>query len=224
MNKLKIYTTRGGWAMLLLALLFTACKKDDHFIGGSPTNDHTPMTTYDYLKANPLFDTLILLIDKAGLKETVNSDITFIAPTDYSIKTFLALRTVQLQKATNDENVKYTIDSLKAPELRDSLMAYMFNGKIVRSDLSLEAQVYKNKVGESFAIKQVKSGDYSDILSAGVRYLSVAKIINGLDPDPLPDGYPDEDKDKTNILQTTGIITTTGVLHVLENKHAFYWK
>ena len=224
MNKLKIYTTRGGWTMLLLALLFTACKKDNHFIGGSPTNDHTPMTTYDYLKANPLFDTLILLIDKAGLKETVNSDITFIAPTDYSIKTFLAMRTVQLQKANNDENVKYTIDSLKAPELRDSLMAYMFNGKIVRADLSLEAQVYKNKVGESFAFKQVKSGDYSDILSSGVRYLSIAKIINGLDPDPLPDGYPDGDKDKTNILQTTGIITTTGVLHVLENKHAFYWK
>lgn len=224
MNKLKICGISAGWGILLLAFLFTSCKKDNHFIGGSPTNDHTDLTTYDYLKANPLFDTLILLIDKAGLKETVNSNITFVAPTDYAIKTFLAIRTVALQKAKNDENITYTIDSLKAPELRDSLMAYMFDGPVVRSDLSLEASIYKNKVGEPFAFKLVKSTSYSDVFSAGVRIMTLAKIINGLDPDPRPDGFPPQDMDKEYILQTTGIITKTGVLHVLENHHVFYWK
>lgn len=224
MKKLKTFIAKCGWGLLLAVLLFSACKKDDHFIGGSPTNDHTELTTYDYLKANPLFDTLILLIDKAGLKETVNSNITFVAPTDYSIKQFLKFRTKELQTALNDENVLYTLDSLKAPELHDSLMAYMFDGKIQRSDLSLEQQVYKNKVGEDFSIRLKKTDQYGGILSAGVRYIYVAKIINGLDPDPLPDDFPQEDRDKESLLQTTGIITKTGILHVLQNTHAFYWK
>lgn len=224
MKKSNILIAKGGWVLLLAVLLFTACKKDDHFIGGSPTNDHVDMTTYDYLKANPLFDTLILLIDKAGLKETINSNITFMAPTDYSIKQFLKARTKELQEELNDENVTYTIDSLKAPELRDSLMAYMYDGKIQRSDLSLEQQVYKNKVGEDFSIRLKKTDQYGGILSAGVRYIYVAKVINGLDPDPLPDDFPQDDRDKEDILQTTGIITKTGILHVLANTHAFYWK
>ncbi|MBO9732020.1 MAG: fasciclin domain-containing protein [Chitinophaga sp.] len=224
MKKMTIWGKSAGWAIVLMALLFTACKKDNHFIGGSPTNDHTDLTTYDYLKKNPLFDTLILLIDKAGLKETINSNVTFVAPTDYAIKALLAIRTTKLQKETNDENVKYTLDSLKAPELRDSLLAYVFDGPIVRADLSLDITQYKNKVGEPFYFRLVKSTDFSDILSAGVRYMSVAKIINGLDPDPLPEKYPDDDKDKISVLQTTGIITKTGVLHVLENRHVFYWK
>ncbi|MEZ2445554.1 hypothetical protein AB6805_27750 [Chitinophaga sp. RCC_12] len=224
MNKLKIFTTKAGWGILMITLLFAACKKDDHFLGGSPTNDHTDLTTYDYLKANPNFDTLILLIDKAGLKETINSDITFVAPTDYSIKQFLAVRTKLLQIELNDENVKYTIDSLKAPELRDSLLAYAFAGKIVRADLSLESQVYKNKVNEDFAFKLTKTDAFGNIFSGGVRYMALTKVINGLDPDPRPDDYPEEDRDMQYTLQTTGIITKTGVLHVLQNNHVFYWK
>ncbi len=224
MNKLKIFTAKAGWGILLITLLFAACKKDDHFLGGTPTNDHTDLTTYDYLKTNANFDTLILLIDKAGLKETINSDVTFVAPTDYSIKQFLGVRTTQLQKELNDENVKYTIDSLKAPELRDSLLAYVFSGKIVRADLSLESQVYKNKVGEDFAFKLIKAGGYDDIFSAGVKYMALTKLINGLDPDPRPNDYPEDDRDIQYTLQTTGIITKTGVLHVLQNNHVFYWK
>ncbi|SEW38277.1 hypothetical protein [Chitinophaga arvensicola] len=222
MNKLKIFT-RAGWGILLLTVLLAACKKDDHFIGGSVANDHTDLTTYDYLKANPDFDTLILLIDKAGLKETINSDVTFAAPTDYSIKLFLASRTKALQAATNNENIKYTIDSLKAPELRDSLLAYVFQGKIVRTDLSMDAQVYKNKVGEDFAFKLVNGG-FGGIFAAGVKLMAIVKVIHGLDPVPRPDEFPDEDKDKEYTLQTTGIITKTGVLHVVQNNHVFYWK
>jgi hypothetical protein len=224
MNKLKIFTIKCGWVVLLAAMLVTACKKDDHFMGGSPTNDHTDMTTYDYLKRNPLFDTLMLLVDRAGLKETINSDVTFFAPTDYSIVLLLTRRTKELQTAKKDENVKYTLDSLKGPELRDSLMSYIYKGKIVRADLSLDAQVYKNMNGEDFVIRQRKSDDFNDAFSKPVRYLSLTKIINGLDPEPRPEGYPDADKDRENLLQTTGIITTTGVLHVLENKHIFYWR
>ncbi len=40
---------------------------------GSLHNPKFEGTTYDYLKTNPLFDTLVLLIDKTGLKEEINA-------------------------------------------------------------------------------------------------------------------------------------------------------
>ncbi|RFS26267.1 hypothetical protein DVR12_00300 [Chitinophaga silvatica] len=222
MHQLKKIFIQTGWIGLLAVVLFTSCRKDNHFIGGSISDPHTDLTTYDYLKANPLFDTLIILIDKAGLKETLNSNITFVAPTDYSIARFLKLRTTALQKQKNDENIKYTIDSLKVPELRDSLMAYMFDTKIERANLSLEPMVFKNKVKEEFGFKLVWLVD--DDLKISYAVTNMSKIINGVDPVPLPTDYPDADRDKDYLLQTTGILTKTGVLHVLSNSHTFYWK
>lgn len=219
--QLNKFFIRTGWIGLLAIVLLASCKKD-HYLGGSPTNAHTDLSTYDYLKANPLFDTLILLIDKAGLKETVNSKITFVAPTDYSIKRFLNIRTTELQKKANNENLKYTIDSLKIPELKDSLMAYMFDADIQREGLSTEITVFKNKVNEQFGFKIIYGSD--DVISAGIPYMYMSKVINGVDPSPLPTDFPDADKDKEYVLQTTGILTKNGVLHVLSNAHTFYWK
>ncbi|MCW3464058.1 fasciclin domain-containing protein [Chitinophaga nivalis] len=224
MNKLTISILKYGWAALLLAILATACKKDDHFMGGSITNERTDLTTYDYLKTNPLFDTLILLINKAGLKDQINSNITFFAPTDFAIRELVKRRTTELQKEKKDENIYYTLDSFPVNELRDSLLAYTFKGAIVRDDLSLDAQVYKNQKGEDFGIRLRQSTDYSKVFSKPVRYLSITKLINGLDPEPRPEDYPDKDKDKESMLQTSGIITRTGVLHVIENTHVFYWR
>ncbi|SEA12783.1 hypothetical protein SAMN05660909_00864 [Chitinophaga terrae (ex Kim and Jung 2007)] len=217
----KKFFIHTGWMGLLAIVLLASCRKE-HYLGGSPTNAHTDLSTYDYLKANPLFDTLILLIDKAGLKEMVNGQGTFVAPTDYSIKRFLNTRTTELQKQTNNENIKYTIDSLKVPELRDSLMTYLFDAGIQRAGLSTETTVFKSKVNEQFGFKIIYAQD--DVISAGVPLMYMSKIINGVDPSPLPSDFPDTDKDKEYVLQTTGILTKNGVLHVLSNAHTFYWK
>ncbi|CAL1519597.1 hypothetical protein MMC2321_03347 [Chitinophaga sp. MM2321] len=224
MNKLKIYIVKCGGILLLATLLITACKKDDHFLGGSPTNPQSDLSTYDYLKQNNLFDTLVLLIDRAGMKNEINGDVTFFAPTDYSIKALLDIRTSLLRVASNDENVRYTLDSFPVNELRDSISAYLYKGKIVRDDLSLEKQVYKNMVGEDFIIRLKETTDYSGIFSKPVKYMYLTKIINGIDPDPLPEAFPQENTDKEELLQTSGILTKTGVLHVINNNHYFYWR
>jgi hypothetical protein len=221
MYQLQKFIIQKGWIGILAVLLFTSCQKD-HFIGGSLANEHSELSTYDYLKTNPLFDTLVLLIDKAGLKETINSHITFVAPTDYGIKRFLDSRTKELQREQNDENIKYTLDSLKAPELRDSLMAYMFDADIERKDMGNDKLVFKNKVGEQFAFRLILMVDGN--LSAGYSVMNISKVVNGVDPVPLPSNFPEDDIDPDYVLQTTGILTTTGVLHVLSNAHTFYWK
>nr|WP_294875830.1 fasciclin domain-containing protein [uncultured Pedobacter sp.] len=204
-------------------LAFTACKKNDYIIGGDLHDPHVNMTTYDFLKTKPLFDTLVVLIDKAGLKEEINGSNTFFAPTDYSIKALLARRTLVIQQKYQDENIKYTLDSLPIPELRDSLRSHLFAGKINREQLSLENKVFKSLSGEDFSILLKEVDSYTGPVTTKPQYLFLTKIRNGLDPDPIPDDYPDEDRDIIELVQTSGILTTNGVLHVLNNTHKFYW-
>jgi hypothetical protein len=214
--------------LLLLAVtittgIFFGCKKDNYLTGGSVHDPHVNMTTYDYLKTNPIFDTLVLLIDKAGLKEEINGSGTFFAPTDFSIKTMLEIRTAEIVIKNNDENLKYTIDSLPVAELRDSLRAYLFADPINREQLSLNNKIYRNKVNEEFSVKLIESNDFTGAVSTKPKYLYLIKIRFGLDPDNNS-SLPDEEKDLRESIQTSGILTTNGVLHVINNYHIFYWR
>lgn len=224
MNYTYLNTAKYTCLLLLVLALVASCKKDNYLTGGSKINPKVEMTTYDYLKSKPLFDTLVQLIDHAGMKDEINGKVTFFAPTDYSIRSLLLKRTTEVQLKYNDENIKYTIDSFPVNELKDSLRAYMFKEVISRENLSLSNQLYKNMVGEEFAIKLVESIDYDDIISQRPRFLHIIKIIDGLDPDPRPQDYPKEMWDKDEEVQTSGIITQTGLLHVINNQHAFYWR
>ncbi len=67
------------------ALLFS-CKKENYKNDGGVHDAHVNMTTYDYLRSQKVFDSLVYLIDKAGLKDQVNSDITFFAVTNYGVE------------------------------------------------------------------------------------------------------------------------------------------
>lgn len=208
---------------IIVSVSFCACKKEGKVTGGSITDAHVNLTTYDYLKTNAIFDTLVLLIDKAGLRDTVNSAITFFAPTDYSIRELLRKRSDTLKVHYNDESLLYTIDSFNVSELRDSLRAYMFKSSITRDILTLNDNLYSNLAGEPFNVRLSETTDYtSDFINTRPKYMFLAKVINGLDPVDNSD-VPEEDRDKRELLQTTGILTTTGVLHVLNNYHTFYW-
>ena len=81
--------------ILAASTVLISCKRDEYFIGGSTHSAKVDMTTYDFLKSNSagLFDTLLLLVDKAGVKDQINREnITFFAPTDYSIVRYLNAR------------------------------------------------------------------------------------------------------------------------------------
>jgi hypothetical protein len=215
----KIYISLIAVCFILLS---TSCKKDDYLIGGSTHDPHVNMTTYDYLKTNPLFDTLVLLIDRAGMKEEINSNSTFFAPTDYSIKTLIEYRTEDIQIRYNDESLKYTVDSFPVQELKDSLRAYLFADQINRENLSLNDKVYKNMDGQDFSVKLIESNDYTGAVSTRPQYVYLVKIRSGLDPVDNS-SIPDDEKDTREKIQTSGILTTNGVLHVIENYHVFFW-
>jgi hypothetical protein len=125
-HETKIYKTLNS--ATLVTLIFS-CQKDT-IVDGGVSDPKVNMTTYDYLKAHPkgLFDTLLLIVDKAQMKETINSKGTFIVPTDYSVNSYISLRQSQIRKV--DERKDYTLDSLfkefTPKMLKDSLSVYFF--------------------------------------------------------------------------------------------------
>ena len=99
MKTLKIFIP-----VLLVTVVFFSCKKD-YTIGGDLFKAQVNMTTYDYLKTNHTFDTLVMMINKMNLKDEVNSSGTFFAVTNYAITNFVLAKRDQLRIQKNDENL-----------------------------------------------------------------------------------------------------------------------
>ncbi|TSJ42734.1 hypothetical protein FO440_00655 [Mucilaginibacter corticis] len=221
MKNIKIF------ALLLFAATgLLSCKKS-YVIGGDLFKANVNMTTYDYLKTNHAFDTLVIMIDKMQLKNDVNSSGTFFALTNYSIHNYILAKQTQLQIQLNDENFKLKFDSLDFTSLKDSLRAYMFKDKYTRDNLT-QTGVYATALdGEKRLINLRPTTDYTNnIFTTDPQYIYLTKVLPLTPGGPVPvdiSGVLAADPKQlfTVLCQTTGIITTTGILHVLSNNHTF---
>lgn len=209
-----------------LVILFSmnACNTDDYLIDGGTANPNVKMTTYDYLKSNPLFDTLVIAIDRAGLKDLVNSNITFYVPTDFTISTYVNKELVFRQGF--DPMAKYTFDSIPVANLRDSLKMYMFPNQLLRDSLTKEGEIYTSLLGHRFNLVKQPVDAYGDFIVDKPEYLFF--IDKKGDRFDTFDEYtnqtlPTTEYDTRIRVQTSGIITTTGVVHVLENSHTLFF-
>lgn len=125
--------------LLLLALGFSACSKD-HIIGGekNETNE-VNMTTYDFLKSFDVTTETARLIEKAGLIDAVNGDVTLIAPSNYAVNRYLRRKTNRAQRL--DPNAPaMTLEDIPVPEL-DQLNMYIVDGQFLSSDLDAQGIV-----------------------------------------------------------------------------------
>ena len=193
-------------AALAAVVCTTSCKKDDYITGGSLHNPKVDMTTVDYLRQNPLFDTLCLLIDKAGVEAAINeSGISFFAPTDYYFKDYLTRRNsaAQGQSATK----KYTIDTLIKYDLqgfRDSINIHVVQRQLPYSDLGEERQTFATAfagISADVSYREVKKEEYGYNPATGIYPRIVYYRIGTME----------------TYCQTSGIVTNTGMLFVLQN-------
>jgi hypothetical protein len=215
----------GLIAIVMMGLfLFSSCKKqNEYFIDGEGThNPQVNMTTYDYLKANPLFDTLITLIDKTGLKDAINAkDVTFFAPTDYNITNWMTtVRGRILNTYGQDSARKFGLNSLDYAKVKDSLSQYIISQRVQRENLELTDKEFSTALpGDKKIVYLREVNEYINSVSTKPRYVYLVRVFGTRDvPGSTP---PTAERDIEEKCQTSGILTTTGVLHVLNNQHVF---
>lgn len=227
MKKNIIFTLFFG----LTAIMMFSCKKENYLIGGVLNVAKVNETTYDYLKNDPhhLFDTLIMLIDDAGLKDSINQPgITFFAPTDYSIDNYLTYRTIKAQNV--DPFAQYTIDSLIKYDLqtfKDSIGVYIVHTALNFNNLTPKGTEFLTGMDTTYSVVSYEPthdkylGFYGAVNTPpSIVYYTLLKhqIKGQFDAQNFTktDGY------KARV-QTFGILTTTGTLGVLGNENSLYF-
>ncbi len=219
-------------AVCTIILLLTSCKKNDYLVGGSSHSAKVNMTTYDYLKSNPagLFDTLLLLVDNAGLKDKINQQgVSFFAPTDYSIHAYLNERAKEEQNI--DPFLKWTIDSMlkyEMPKFVDSIDIYLVKEALTYDKLTENGALYSTlKPGSDCVVSYEETTDpalgYNPNVSTIPRIVYFTFLLQPLTP-PIVASEIDSDQGVHTRVQTSGIESTTGIIHVLNNQHKLFFR
>mgnify|MGYP001231154242 CR=1 FL=1 len=211
----------------IFLVLLSACDKNDYINDGGVHDPHVNMTTYDFLASHPKFDSLVRIIDKAGLKDLVNSNITFFATTNWGVADYVSAKKQERIAEVGDENISFSIDDLDPVELSDSLKIYMFEGQIGREQLTTEGAYYESLFGPMDNTRILlglrRTRDYSGYVDY-VDYLYYTKVVGTRDSEePNQNAIPEELQDTRVDVQTSGIITTTGILHVLHGSHRLFF-
>lgn len=222
--------------LLMPALLFYACKKDDYIVGGAPenTNAYKNTSTYDVLKSNDLYDTLVQVIDAAGLTDKINeSGTTFFAPTDFSIYAYMNTRTIELQNF--NPTAKFALDSLlyyvknNVRGTRDSLLLYLVKKPLTYDVLTNTGTLYPTELpGDTVVVSYEYTKDdnygYNNQVSSVPQLVYFTQLWHHYD---LSAGNPASAiTSKTGIrtlCKTSGIVTKNGVLNSLETSHTLFF-
>lgn len=222
---------------LFITISVIACKKN-YIIGGKveDVNKYANMTSYDVLNSLPQFDTLVQVIDAAGLKDKINQDnSTFFAISNGSIFNYLQLRTLLLQ-ATVNQYAKFTLDSLKyylqnnINGTKDSLLMYQVATTLTTSNLTNNgAQYPSGLIGDSVLVSYETTLDpllgYTSLVSTPPRVVYFAQLWKH---------YNLNSKDSTaaklpsttgvrSLVSTSFIKTKNGMINVLTPRNTLFF-
>ncbi|MDR6568357.1 fasciclin domain-containing protein [Chitinophaga ginsengisegetis] len=199
-------------------LILAACKKDNYLVDEGNTNLERirKMPSYDFLKESKVLDTVVMLIDRAGMKDEINGDITFFSPTNSGVANFLAQQTRALQRKYNNENIKFTLDSLTTDSIKFYLRRHIFKGVIDKKAMSYTKKSFTNinSEGNYFLLLEKYYIDVSGIRSTTNR-IQIRRVF-GLADEDVPDGTENREPDFYAYVQTSEVRTATGMVHVLE--------
>ncbi len=208
---------------------FAACTKD--YITGGTTqnvNMYKNTSTYDVLTKFQEFDTLVQLIDAAGLKDKINEQgTTFFAVSNRSVNNYLQLRTIYLQN-TVDVYAKFALDSLtyylknNINHTADSMYMYLVKTVTTPQSLTGIGTIYPTELAGDNAIisyEPTRDGSlgYTSIVSTAPRVVYFTQLwqhynINGTDSTAAD--VPSSTGVRT-LVSTSFLNTQNGVINVL---------
>jgi len=122
--------------MVLGALVFSSCSKKNIIGGDKNETNEVNMTTYDFLKSFEVTTETARLIEKAGLINEVNGNVTIIAPSNYAVNRYLRRKTNRALRL--DPHAKaWTVEDIPAADL-DQLRMYIVDGQFFSTDLTAD--------------------------------------------------------------------------------------
>ncbi|MFT3947698.1 MAG: hypothetical protein QM763_12075 [Agriterribacter sp.] len=220
-----------------IMLFLYSCKKNDYIVGGAAhdVNMYKNMSNYDMLKTNPAFDTLVQVIDAAGVKDVINAQgTTFFAPSDYSIFSYLNKRTIYVQNNI-DINGKFGLDSLlyyvsnNVNGTKDSLLMYVIKQPLTYDVLKSDGALYPTALsGDTAAVSYEYTYDevlgYNSIVSTVPRivYFTHLWYHYDLDEDNSAGDIPNDIGVRT-LVKTSCILTQNGIVNALEPSHTLFF-
>lgn len=228
--------TRSSYLyILLLALVFSACSKD-YLIGGekNETNE-VNMTTYDFLKTFEVTTMTARLIERAGLIEEVNGDVTLIAPSNFAVNRYLRRKNNRLLRL--DPNAEeMTLEDIPEADL-DLLNMYIVDGKYLRGDLDAQGILLPtHHDGDSLRLSLVEATaepgtawdgggqpgegyQYSNFMLSRPKKVTVhfkrgtKWEMTGAQRTAM--GYDNPECDQVYVMYISDVKTTNGVVHVI---------
>jgi hypothetical protein len=184
----------------------SSCEKN-YLTDGGLAKPTTTLNTYDYLQSNAYhqFDTVLMIIDHFGLKDSLNSAGTFFAPTDFSIVRFM----------TNEQIT--SLDSLYAHVSAKFLTQFMFSDSTLTLDnATLKAVSHQNWADTICGVMKTANtfGAANSVFTYYVlQYIQINGWLDGSSGAPANDPT-----DGILNCQTTGIKTASGTnLNVLSD-------
>jgi hypothetical protein len=204
--------------VILTIILFGlySCSNNDYLVDGGVASQNVNMSTYDFLKSNKQLDTLALLIQKADMIGVVNAkSTTLFAPNNNSIKEYIYL--MQLYY----DNQDYSINDIPVADLKVMLGNYIFDQTLDRSKLVKQGKVYITHSGEERLLSLEPTEQYTGQLDNLPEYVYYTfKVGDNWDPtDAISDDV--NEADKKTVVRTSNLLSTNGVIHVLQGDHIF---
>ncbi|WP_126248372.1 fasciclin domain-containing protein [Chitinophaga rhizosphaerae] len=196
---------------LLFAMWLTACKKNDGDYAYQNTQPAFPGNTYEYMKSHPgQFDSLLLIVDRLHLADTLKTGkYTLFAPVNASFRYVVEnLNAVRKGKGLSPIYLQMA-DSAQL----DTIMTRY----IIRTALSTDDMNFADGI-------EMQTVRYGYVMN-GRRKTTNAEGFIGGGPSYLE--YSDMKKSKynrdwvTTRTQSVNIATSSGIVHVLRDDHAF---
>jgi hypothetical protein len=198
-------------AIIIVLFSMYSCSNDDYLKDGGLANQNVGVSTYDFLKSNKQLDTLALLIQRADMIDVVNAkSTTLFAPNNLSIKQYI------YYMKDHEDNLDYGINDIPVEDLKVMLGGYIFDQSLDRSKLVKEGKVYLAHNGEERLLSLEPVEQYKDQLDQFPEYVYYT-FKGGAIWDPT-DAIDDDVK---TVVRTSNLISTNGVIHVLQGSHHF---
>lgn len=201
--------------VVVLGISITSCTQDDYLVDGGLSDGNVGVSTMEFLKSHYQLDTLAIMIERAGMADKVNGTSTLIAPNNLAIKSYVKRVLAEMQKI--DPQAKFTFDDISVDTLHKYMGDYIFPEMIRREDMVKEGKIYTAINGTQRRISLEPTDQYSDQLSEFPEYVYYTYKVGA--------AWDEWDKINDDIrvqVRTSNLISTNGVIHVLQGSHKLF--